>query len=166
VNKIQPPKTVNAATQLLERYADLTARVELVEADRAERVANANAWADTAAQPMLEDLVALGAALEAWWMKGGSDVAGGKKSAELGGCSIGLRMARAKLAHGFESDDKAIEALRGTRWAKQTTKIKYSLDRPATLKLLQMGGKAGSDVAALGFSVEPGNDSFFVQRSA
>jgi hypothetical protein len=75
-------------------------------------------------------------------------------------------MSRPKLAHGFESDDKATEALLGTRWAKQTTRVKYSLDRTATLKLLQLGGKAGADVAALGFLVEPGTDSFFVERSA
>jgi hypothetical protein len=160
------PKTVPAATQLLEQYADLTARLDQVEADRAERVANANAWADTAAQPMIDELASIGAALERWWLAGGKDVAGGKKSAELGGCVIGLRTSRAKLAHGFESDDKATEALRGTRWAKQTTKVKYSLDRTATLKLLQLGGKAGQDMASLGFSIELGTDSFFVERSA
>jgi hypothetical protein len=166
MSSVRAPKTIAAATALLEQYADITARIDLVEADRAERVANANAWADTAAQPMLDELVAIGAALEAWWQAGGSDVAGGKKSAELGGCVIGLRMSRPKLAHGFESDDKATEALCGTRWAKRTTKTKYSLDRPATLKLLQLGGKAAAAVASLGFLVEPGADSFFVERSA
>jgi hypothetical protein len=103
------------------------------------------------------------AALEVWWKAGGNAVAGDKKSAELGGCLIGLRKSRPKLTHGFESDAKATEALRGTRWAKQSTRITYSLDRTSTLKLLQLGGKAGSDIAALGFSIEQG-ERFFVER--
>jgi hypothetical protein len=91
-------------------------------------------------------------------------IAGGKKSTELGGCKIGLRTSRPKLAHGFESDDKAIEALRGTRWAKRTTRVSYSLDRTGTLKLLQLGGKAAADVASLGFSIEQG-ERFFLGRT-
>jgi hypothetical protein len=165
MSKTRTPTTVAAATQLLEQYADLTARLDLVESDRAERVANANAWADTAAQPMIDELASLGAALEQWWVNGGNDVAGGKKSVELGGCLIGLRLSRPKLAHGFESDDKATDALRSTRWAKQSTKVKYSLDRTGTLKLLQLGGKAAADLVLLGFSIEQGTDSFFVERA-
>jgi hypothetical protein len=69
---------------------------------------------------------------------------------ELGGCVIGSRKSRPKLAHGFESDDKATEALRSTRWARLTTHVTYSLDRTGTLKLLQLGGKAaGGRIAGL-----------------
>jgi hypothetical protein len=162
---VRAPRTVQAATELLERYANLTGDLAQIAADRADRIAEISAGADKAAEPKLGELAELGAALEAWWLDGGSDVAGGKKSAELGGCVIGLRMSRAKLAHGFASDDKATEALRGTRWARHTTKTRYSLDRTATLKLLELGGKGASDVAALGFSIAPGADCFFVERA-
>jgi hypothetical protein len=160
---MRSPRTVAAATELLEEFADLTSRVAIVEEDRSERIAKANVWADTAAQPMLVRLEEIRSALEPWWKNGGSAVAGEKKSAELGGCQIGLRTSRPKLAHGFESDDKATEALLATRYARQTTRVKYSLDRTSTLKLLQLGGKAGLDVASLGFSIEQG-ERFFVER--
>jgi hypothetical protein len=162
---MRSPKTIAAASELLEEFADLTSRVAIVEEDRSERIAKANAWADTAAQPMLARLEEIRGAIEPWWTKSGHDLAGGKKSMELGGCTIGSRMSRPKLAHGFESDAKATEALRGTRWAKQSTRISYSLDRTSTLKLLQLGGKAGSDIASLGFSIEQG-EYFFVDRAA
>jgi hypothetical protein len=160
---VKPPRTLAAATQLLEEFADLTSRVALVEEDRCERIAKANAWADTAAQPMLARLEEIRAAIEPWWSQSGHELASGKKSMELGGCVIGSRMSRPKLAHGFETDAKATEALLGTRWAKRTTRISYSLNRTGTLQLLQQGGKAAADVASLGFSIEQG-DRFFVER--
>jgi hypothetical protein len=161
---MRTPKTLAAATALLEEFADLTSRVALVEEVRAEAMAKANASADVAAQPMLERRDEIRAGIEAWWLNGGHGLADGKKSMELGGCTIGSRTSRPKLAHGFESDSKATEALLGTRWAKQSTRISYSLDRTGTLKLLQLGGKAGSDIAALGFSIEQG-ERFFVDRA-
>jgi hypothetical protein len=158
------PRSLAAATKLLEEHADLTSRVEIVEADRAERVDKANAWADLAKQPMLARIEAIGIALETWWNLGGSALADGKKSMELGGCVIGSRKSRPKLAHGFESDAKATEALLGTRFAKHTTRVSYSLDRTGTLKLLQVGGKTAATIASLGFSIEQG-ERFYVERS-
>jgi hypothetical protein len=154
------------AIELLEEYSDLDARIALNEADRSDNIAAANARADVANAPMRERQGQIAAVVAAWWPHAAPAVARGKKSVELGGCLIGLRMSRPKLAHGFESDDKATEALRGTRWAKQTTRVRYSLDRTATLKLLQLGGKAGLDIASLGFSIEPGADAFFLERAA
>jgi hypothetical protein len=161
---MRSPKTLAAATQLLEEYADLSSRIALVEEDRAESIAKANVVADVAAQPMQARLEEIEAALEPWWTKGGHELAGGKKSMELGGCVIGSRMSRPKLAHGFANDDKATEVLRGTRWAKRTTRISYSLDRTATLKLLQLGGKTGAAISSLGFSIEQA-ERFFVDRT-
>jgi hypothetical protein len=41
-----------------------------------------------------------------------------------------------------------------------------ALDRIATLKLLQVGGKtAGAAIAELGFEIEQGSDQFFVERA-
>jgi hypothetical protein len=164
MSSVRSPKAIPAATRLLEEFADLTSRIALVEEDRADSIALANSRADGAAQPMLDRLEDIRAALEPWWLASGQALAGGNKSVELGGCLIGLRLSRPKLAHGFESDDKATEALRSTRWAKQTTRVKYSLDRTATLKLMQLAGKAGQDVASLGFSIEQSN-AFFIERA-
>lgn len=161
---IARPKSTAEATQLLERYADLALRIDLVEADRNDAIATANQRADVAATPMLEEMASLSQALAPWWAKSAAALADGRKSSELGGCIIGTRKSRDSLAHGFTNDDKAVEALRASRYAKHTTRVKYSLDRTATLKLLQIGGKTAKSIAALGFSIEPGADLFFVER--
>jgi phage host-nuclease inhibitor protein Gam len=161
---ISAPKTQPAALALLEEYADLDARVALVEADRTDNIAAANARADSAAAPMRERQAEIAAAIESWWPKAAATIAGGKKSVQLGGCIIGTKMSRGKLAHSFDSDDKAVEALRGSRFAKHTTKVKYSLDRAATLKLIEVGGKTAASIRALGFSIELGSDQFYIER--
>ena len=158
------PKTIAAATKLLERYADLDGRIALVEADRTVAIAQANQRADVAAAPMLQERDHIAIVLEPWWDKAGADLAGGNKSVQLGGCKVGTRDSRPKLAHQFDTDDKAVEALRGSRFAKMAVKVRYSLDRAATLKLLQIGGKTSAAIKALGFREESGQDQFFVQR--
>lgn len=158
------PKSQAAATQLLEEYADLGSRVALLEEDRSIDIAAANQRADTAAGPMLQRMAAISAALESWWPSAALAIAGGKKSVQLGGCIIGTRKARAKLAHSFPSDDKAVEALRATRFAKHTTRVSYSLDRASTLKLIEIGGKTGAAIKELGFSIAGGSDAFFIER--
>lgn len=157
------PKSTAAATKLLERYADLDARLAKVEADRSDAIAAANYRADIAADPMRQERDKIGASIESWWSHASATIANGRKSVELGGCMIGTRMSRPSLGHTYESDDKAVEALRKTRYFKQATKVKFSLDRTATAKLLQLGGKAGEQVAALGFRIEQA-DNFFVER--
>jgi hypothetical protein len=49
------PKSLAAATRLLERYADLDARLALVEEDRTAAIAAANQRADVAATPMIKE---------------------------------------------------------------------------------------------------------------
>ena len=161
---MKTPRSLPGAIKLVERFAEIDGQLALVEATRSEAVASANTSADAEAAPLLEELSKISVTLESWWNLVGSSLTCGKKSMELGGCVIGSRTSRPKLAHGFESDDKATEALRGTRWVKQTTRVKYSLDRTGTLKLLQLGGKAAVDVASLGFSIEQG-ERFYVERS-
>lgn len=157
------PKSTAAATRLLERYAELDGKLAVIEERRSAEIGRANSSADAEASPLRSELEAIAGKLEPWWDGAAATIAGGKKSVELGGCMIGTRMSRPKLAHGFESDDKATEALRQTRWSKQTTRVRYSLDRTATAKLLTLRGKAAADLAALGFAIEQA-DSFYVER--
>lgn len=158
------PKSQAAASKLLEEYADLDARIALVEADRTDNIAAANARADTAATPMRARQAEIAAAIEGWWPAAAPHIAAGKKSVQLGGCIVGTKKSRPKLAHSFESDDKAVEALLASRFAKHTTKVKYSLDRSATLKLIEIGGKTAASIQELGFSIEPGSDAFYIER--
>ncbi|MDP8995300.1 MAG: host-nuclease inhibitor Gam family protein [Pseudomonadota bacterium] len=163
MSAVRAPRTVAQATALLERHAALQGLLEAVEGRRGALIARANARADAAATPLLAELQAIAARLEPWWQDAGRTIAGKRKSIELGGCTIGTRASRPKLAHGFEDDDKAVEALRATRYGRQTVRLRYSVDRVGTVKLLQLGGKAAETLQELGFRVDQGEE-FFVQR--
>lgn len=157
------PKSLPAATRFLERYAKLSADLADVEESRSVDIATANASADAKAAPLIKELGDIEAALEPWWATAGADLANGKKSVQLGGCMIGTRMGKTVLAHTFKSDDAAAEELGKSRYKKQTTRTKLSLDKAATLKLLQIGGKAAEFLEGLGFSTNQ-EDRFFVDR--
>lgn len=160
----RPPRTTAAATDLLARYAELDTRAAAVEAHRKAEIGRINAAADAEAGPMREYLGAMAAQLRTWWDTEGRTLAtGARKSVQLGGCMIGTRTARASLAHDHGGEDAAVAALRSTRYAKQTTRVKYAIDRTAVLKLLQGETKAGAAIGALGFRVEQG-EAFFVER--
>lgn len=161
---VRAPKNVAQATALLERHALLEGQVARIEARRQTLLARANAAADAALTPLLEELTAIDAKLLPWWQSARGELAGKRKSIELGGCMIGTRAAAAKLAHSFETDDLAVEALRGSRYGKHTTRVKYSLDRPATLRLLKVGGRTAAAIGQLGFKVDEPGETFFVQR--
>jgi hypothetical protein len=103
-------------------------------------------------------------ALKSWWPAAAPHIADGRKSVQLGGCVLGMRQSKARLGHDFATDDQAAVALFKSRFRKHTTRIKVALDRTATLKLLQIGGKTAAAIAALGFKIEPGADVFFVER--
>lgn len=157
------PKTLARATQLLERYSDLDGRLAAVEEGRTAELGRVNAAADAEAGPLVTELAAIAAQLEPWWQASGLALAQGRKSLQLGGCLIGSRKGRPKLVHTFSDDDKAVEALRATRWGKQTTRVKFSLDRTGAVKLLQLAGAGAGKLGELGFSIDQ-SEAFFVER--
>jgi hypothetical protein len=158
------PKTIAAATKLLEEYADLDGRIALVEEDRSADIAAANQRADVAAAPMVKRRDEIAAMLESWWPHAvANDISKGKKSMQLGGCLIGTAVEREARPQ-FRERRQGGEALFKTRFRKHTTRLKVALDRIGTLKLLQIGGKTAAAIAELGFRIEPGTDQFFVER--
>jgi phage host-nuclease inhibitor protein Gam len=164
VSAQRPPRTLEQATALLGHYAQVDAQLASIEATRKTEIGRVNGQADAEATPLLAELEALSMRLQPWWEAHGAALAGkGRKSLQLGGCMIGSKAERARLGHGFENDDKAVEALRATRYGKQTTRVKYTLDRTATLKLMQIKGKTAAALGELGFRVDEG-ESFFVKR--
>ncbi|HEY0116275.1 MAG TPA: host-nuclease inhibitor Gam family protein [Allosphingosinicella sp.] len=161
---MRPPRTTGQAAELLDCFAALDARIAEIEANRRVEVGQINAAADAVAATLIEERQKIAAQLEPWWRSRGPELTPkGRKSIQLGGCMIGMRAKRPVLAHGFDQDDQAVEALRSTRLANQTTRIKYSLDRAATLKLLQSTGKAAETLVGLGFRVEQG-ELFYIER--
>lgn len=158
------PKSQAAATKLLEEYADLDARVALLGEDRTNAIVAANKRADVAAEPMLKRQAEIAEAIGSWWPAAAPHIAGGKKSVQLGGCIIGTKKSRDTLAHSFESDDAAALVLFKSRFRRHATKLKVTIDKVATLKLMLLGGKTGAAIEELGFSIAPGADAFYVER--
>jgi|GEM_PF-1330946 len=160
------PRTIEEAAALAAGHAQIEGRLAAVQAQRGIALARINRVADAAATLLLAQLEVVKAQLEQWWDAQGAALAPkGRKSMELGGCYIGTRTARARLAHGFADDKAAAAALRGTRLGNQTTRVSYSIDRAATLKLLQGEGKAAQTLATAGFRVEPAATIFYVERA-
>lgn len=161
---IRAPRSTEGAADLLGRYAEVDAKLAAVEACRRLEIGRINAAADVEAGPLVEEIKAIAAVLKPWWESDGRALAtGGRKSVQLGGCMVGSRAGRATLGYEYADEAAAVAALRETRYAKATTRVKYTLDRAATLKLVQADGAAGKALIGLGFKVEQ-NEAFFVER--
>lgn len=77
------------------------------------------------------------AALKAWWEAGGKALAGKKRSAELAGALLGIRLTPLKvmLPKGLK-DTGVVEWLRSLRWAKarRFLRTKVEFDKEALIK--------------------------------
>lgn len=154
---------VQAAIETTERYAAIAGQLAIVEHDRTAALAATNAVADTLAAPLIAELDALRAELDPWWRRNGDALTAGKRrSAELGGCMLGLRAGRAKLTFAHGDDKAAVAALRPHRWAKPLIRVTTAVDKVAALKALV--GKHATALAALGFGSDQGDDAFHIDR--
>lgn len=159
------PRTVEQATALAARYAALDGERAAAEAQRHQQIGQINAAADVVVTPLVEQMEAIATKLEPWWAKNASALTKGKrKSVELGGCMIGSRAARARLAHGYDSDELALAALVASRYRNATVQLKYAIDRAATLKLLDAGGAGAKGLSELGFRSETPAEGFYINR--
>jgi phage host-nuclease inhibitor protein Gam len=163
MDKLRQPRTVEQATALCEKLAELEGQIAEIEAGRQESIAAINARADTAANDLIAQRDAIAGKLEPWWKKAGQALLDGKrKSIELGGCIIGTGATRKSLQ--IPTDEATtIEGMRKLRWAAPFLRQKWSIDRAATLKALD--GKHRDKLTALGFGKAGGEDRFFVKRA-
>jgi phage host-nuclease inhibitor protein Gam len=157
------PRTIAAATTLLERFADLQGDIELIEAERNEAIAEANAEADKVAAPLLAERDRIYELLAGWWPGVAEQLTDGKrKSIELGGCLIGSRQGRDSLAIAGE-ESVIVTALQREDWAEQLLKVKVTLDKVAILKSID--GVYAKPLAKLGLSRKQGEETVFVERA-
>lgn len=161
---VRSPRTLKAATSLLERFAELDEQIAAIEAERRTALAEANAESDNLLAPLLPQREDLRAALAEWWQAAGHELTEGKrKSIALGGCEIGSRSGVATL--GFSGDEKTtVTALAKLRWARELIRVNVSVDRAAVLKSID--GAHAKDLAALGFSKIDGTEAVFIKRVA
>ncbi len=160
---IRTPKTEQAATLLLQRFAQLLASIDLHENARNDAIAAANAEADTSLAPLIKECDEIRSKLEPWWKQAAAALTGGKrKSVQLGGCMIGTRTGRASLA--IDGDEEAIVAkLEKRTWAAGLLRITTKLDKTAILKAVP--GEHGKKLKALGLTKSDGAETFYVERA-
>lgn len=160
---IRQPRSVEAATQLCERFAVLDGQIAAIEEQRQADIAAANANADRAANDLIQQRDAIAAKLAPWWGSAEAQLTAGKrKSIELGGCIVGTRESRPSLQLSGEEKD-VVAALSALRWAKPFLRLKLTLDRAHTLKSLD--GKYAGVLAELGVTRCEGEPEFFVKRA-
>lgn len=158
---IRKPRTVEQASALCERLAELQGGIDVINAERSLGIAVLNARADKASHDLIAERDAIAAKLaEAWPDLAAKVLPAGRKSAELGGCMIGSVTARPSLT--LAGDEAAVvEAMQALRWAKPFLRSRVTIDRAGVLKALD-GSRAGA-LVELGFGKGGGDEQFFVR---
>ena len=162
---IRTPRSVTGAQTLCERFAAIEASVDLIEAERAETIAKANATADAQIEPLIAEREQIREKLEPWWAKdGGALVKKDQKSIELGGCTIGTATGKEALDVPVRKDADAAKAeLGGTKWGKSLLRTTVSFDKRAIAKA--MADRHGEALRALGFAIVPAPETFVLKRA-
>lgn len=156
------PQSLGAAISLMDDYvvyerAALEARIE------AEREIDAiKVRRDRSIEILTQNQADRFARLKAWWEAGGSEIAGKKRSAELAGAAIGIRLTpqAVKFARGWNAK-KALAWLQGLRWgdSQRFIRNKPELDKQAIIKAFGEEPVAGTFAPVL--SVVQ-TDEFFI----
>lgn len=139
-----------------EKALELLAAEDAIDRIKAQRDARI-AELEAQAKPLF-------AGLKAWWEAGGKDeLAKGKRSAEIAGAKIGIRLTppKVKLKRGVKAE-AVVQWLGSLRWirARDFLRTKTELDKQAVIKAVQ----AEQDVAeifAARLTVEQA-DEFFI----
>lgn len=161
---IRAPRSVTEAQRLCERWAELDGEIAAIEAARDVAIAAANAQVDKDLLPLVDRRNAIAAKLGLWFMANRQQLLKGKrKSAELGGAVLGTRTGSGKVTVAG-AIDAVIEKLRANRTlGRLFVRPKFELDKPGIRKGLE--GKHGPALRALGLGFEPGEDTFYIERT-
>ncbi len=163
MSPIREPKTLAAATRLLEDYAELDGQIAAIEANRQQCIAEVNARCDTAANDLIDRRARVAEKIAIWWGKEGDALLpDGRKTMELGGCIIGARLGKPSLAVAC-SDDIMVERLDGKAWAEGLLRVKVTLDKRAILKALE--GPHRVHLGEAGFSINAPAAEFVLERA-
>ncbi|MGN6270875.1 MAG: host-nuclease inhibitor Gam family protein [Sphingomonas sp.] len=159
---VNAPTSIEQATALADRFAQLSGELETIVANRDAAIAATHATADILVSPILAEQTAITDALRAWWPGVAEQLTGGKRqSVELGGCMIGMNAGRVSLAM-RGTEEKLLAKLKGARWAKPLIRVKESIDKVAVRKALE--GKRAPELKQFGFRLVPGAETFYVKR--
>ena len=170
---LDAPQTIDQATALAGRYAELLTGCEELRAATDSGIARIEATRDAQIAPSEQEAKDIFRQLSRWWSVAAPAMTDGKrKSVELAGCVIGERtaMPSLKLPKG-QKEDEAVGSLRkwieaGFDWPNACLRIKYNLEKPEIIKILRLDSvsMAGEKLAALGFTVSQ-REEFFIDRA-
>jgi len=161
---IRAPRSLTEAQRLCEQFAQLDGEIASIEEAREVAIAAANAEVDKDLIPLVTRRDAIAAKLGPWFMANRQQLLQGKrKSAELGGVVLGTRTGSGKVSVAG-AIDAVIEKLRANRtFVRLYVRPKFELDKPEIRKGLE--GKHGPALKALGLGFEPGEDTFYIERT-
>lgn len=159
--------TVEEAAAAVAEYREAGELLKQFEADRDLVIGRAKALFDERAAPLKAKQKAAFDLLKPWWPVKGAELAGGRKSMELAGCTIGTRLGNPQLVM---PDGKEADAARALLEAQLThlARVTYAVNKPAVLAVVRATPTTPSAVSeqatvlALGFGVEQA-ETFFVE---
>lgn len=102
------------------------------------------------------------AALKAWWEAGGKELAGKRRSAELAGATLGIRLTppAVKFAKGINAG-RIVDWLGRVVGGTAFLRTKVELDKPAIIKVLSEDGPMAEPLSNQGVTVIQ-TDEFFI----
>lgn len=162
MSESEPAITLEQAAEKAARYAEIDAQVATLEARRKAAHARISARIDAKVAPLLEQAAPLHVELAVWWKAAGDDVRKGKKSIELGGCTIGTRVGNVKLLP-VDDEETAIALLQETDWGADLLTTTVALNK-ALIKAA-LAGPNSSALKSLGFATDRSN-TFYIDTSA
>lgn len=158
----QAPATIEEATALAARYAELNSMLELEEAEADAAIAQIRAMRDERLVPLQTELREIFEQLRTWWPTARETMTGGRRrSAELAGVELGERRAppALKLPRGWTIAD-ALTWARGLRNGGKYLRVKHELNKEALVEDLRSASDAQA-LIAIGFRAE-GADEFYI----
>lgn len=161
---IRSPRSLTEAQRLCEQWSALDGEIAAIEEARDAAIAAANAEVDKDLLPLVARRTAIETKLEPWWKANAAEVTKGKrKSAELGGAILGTRTGKGRVTVSGPID-AVVEKLRKYRTlGRLFVRTVHELDKGEVRKGLE--GKHGPALKALGLGLEPGVETFYIERT-
>lgn len=167
---VLPIGTREEAASIANDYAQLTAEIAGIEAERLRAKAEIDRDCDERLGDRNDRQAAMFERLKLWWEGGAAAaIAGKKRSTVFGGVKIGLRTPTPSLkwAKGNKGEDM-IKAIRALRWLRVNdfVRTKPSLDKEAIIKAMTVGDDpAKKTLVRIGFEISQ-VEEFFIDVPA
>jgi phage host-nuclease inhibitor protein Gam len=162
---VNAPSTLAEATALLGEYARGLTTIESMRAHYDAIIADLQAERDRCIAPVEEGLKDLFIGLRAWWAVSGDKVTDGKrKTAEIAGCLVGLRIDNPSLKLPKDMTDEQIVEWLDEHFAEDVLTVSVKPNKPALIALLRgEDGPEKQELLAKGFETRQA-EKFFIDR--